>query len=233
MSVPVCASGPVNMAADLALLARPDRACRIYTWDGPWVSLGRFQKPERAVVPGFANWVIRPTGGKAVLHGHDVTVALAFPFERGPHAVREAFTLAVAPLVEALNRCGLPCEVASTRRHPREPVGGSSGTRARPRPVVDREVETATIKTLAIMPSEGVRSADCFAVTSGFDVVHRETGDKVCGCALLLTEGAVLMQASIPYGEPLIDPATAIVGGKRFPVCPWDHQALSDRLVMA
>jgi lipoate-protein ligase A len=183
------------MQADLRLLDFPGGACRVYTWDGPWVSLGRFQKPDRDVVPGFENWVIRPTGGKAVLHGHDMTVALSFPFDGGLHAVREAFELAVQPLVDALNRCGLPCLMAGVRGLER-----------------------------------GKRTSDCFAVTSGFDVVHRDSEDKVCGCALLLTNGSVLMQASIPFKEPLIDPASAITAGKRSPVHRWEHEQLANAL---
>ena len=31
-------------------------------------------------------------------------------------------------------------------------------------------------------------------------------GRKVCGCALKFTRNAILLQASIPIGEPLVEP---------------------------
>jgi lipoate-protein ligase A len=54
--------------------------------------------------------------------------------------------------------------------------------------------------------NSGSKTADCFAHTSDNDVVDPVTGMKVCGCALRLTEYAVLVQASIPNGVPLADP---------------------------
>jgi hypothetical protein len=36
-------------------------------------------------------------------------------------------------------------------------------------------------------------------------MVCERTGLKVCGCALRMTQGAVLVQASIPVGEPLVE----------------------------
>src|SRR5205085_6034945 len=75
--------GHTNMLRDRELLSRAEAGeagCRVYGWLGPWVSLGRFQSPERDLVqPEATNWVVRPTGGKAVLHGHDLTVGLAVP----------------------------------------------------------------------------------------------------------------------------------------------------------
>lgn len=75
------------MAADLACLdevatgAAP--VLRLYTWAGPALSLGRFQ-PDADV-----DWdacrargvevVRRPTGGRALLHGADLTYAVALP----------------------------------------------------------------------------------------------------------------------------------------------------------
>jgi lipoate-protein ligase A len=78
---------------------------RFYSGDGPWVSLGRFQNPERDLLdPALVPWVMRPTGGKAVLHGHDLTVTLACP-----HAglgVREVYRMLIRPLVDGLRLAG-------------------------------------------------------------------------------------------------------------------------------
>ncbi len=75
------------MELDLALStsvvdgARP--ALRLYTWAPPALSLGRFQ--SEAEVDRYAceqlgvEVVRRPTGGRALLHGADLTYAVAIP----------------------------------------------------------------------------------------------------------------------------------------------------------
>jgi len=180
--------GVTNMLRDSHLLEAAERGvagCRVYSWKGPWVSLGKQQQAERDLLdPGVAPWVYRPTGGKAVLHGHDVTVGIAFPLDflkpvdgDGAHplsrSVRTVYRLVSKPLVQALNGCGLRVNLAEDT--------GFSG--------------------------RGIRSADCFAHVSPNDIVDVDSGNKACGCALRLTARAVLVQASIPNGPPLIDPA--------------------------
>ena len=75
--------GPFNMTEDARLLsvAEEGRAgWRVYGWDGPWISLGCYQSASKDLLdPELVPFVMRPTGGKAVLHGHDVTVGLALP----------------------------------------------------------------------------------------------------------------------------------------------------------
>jgi lipoate-protein ligase A len=195
-------AGPENMARDAALLEQAERGipgCRVYGWDGPWISLGRFQSPERDLIAdGEVPWVIRPTGGKAVLHGHDVTVGLALPLsclatadmpaDRLARSIKAVYTLAITPIVEALRACGVPAVLADGTRH----------------------------------LSHGPRTADCFAFVSGNDVVDRRTGKKLCGCALRLTNAAVLVQASIPNGRPLVDPAGVIVNAADAESPAWD-----------
>ena len=176
------ASGPHNMEADLAMLESGGNAGRMYKWDGPWVSLGRFQQPSEALVTGWDRCVSRPTGGSAVLHGHDVTVSLVSPAASRKPA--EIYRKMLQPVLEALAQSGLPCRLAG---------------------------DEAAL----------VRSQDCFASTDRFDVIDY-SGVKVCGCALRMTRSAALLQMSIPYREPLVDPASAIAGGLRHPVRGWD-----------
>ncbi len=117
------------MDRDGALLRAADAgaiACRVYGWDGVWVSLGRFQSPERDIVRGFDRWVIRPTGGKAVLHGHDVTVGFAMPLPGGPRSVKAAYRGAVAPLLEALTACGLRAVLSESLGKRREELAAAS-----------------------------------------------------------------------------------------------------------
>jgi lipoate-protein ligase A len=109
------AEGTVNMARDCALLEAAEAGTagwRVYDWDGPWVTLGRFQKPEKALVQGWTKWSQRPTGGRAVLHGHDVTFAIAVPHGGDSRRLKDLYRRLCAPLVQALNGCGLRCLLA-------------------------------------------------------------------------------------------------------------------------
>jgi lipoate-protein ligase A len=86
------------MATDLALLdeiaAGAAPALRLYHWDPPALSLGRFQPLEdidaRACARHGVEIVRRPTGGRALLHGGDLTYAVAVPRPRGADGSIEA-----------------------------------------------------------------------------------------------------------------------------------------------
>lgn len=175
-------SGPENMARDVALLqgARIDGwAARVYAWQGAWVSLGAFQTEQTALKAGSeVCWVRRPTGGRAVLHGHDVTLGFAASFgclQVGSRELRRAYRAMVEPLVRALQACGIPAELGE--------------------------------RTEFLDRSRGL-GADCFAHVAALDVVHPKLGYKTCGCALRLYEDCALIQCSIPVAEPLVDART-------------------------
>jgi lipoate-protein ligase A len=77
-----------NMAADLYLLSQCSTEntvyLRLYGWDPPAISLGYMQKPEQildreSLSRDGIDWVVRPTGGRAILHSGDVTYSVAFP----------------------------------------------------------------------------------------------------------------------------------------------------------
>lgn len=180
--------GHEAMARDQFLLDEAEAGrpgVRLYTWEGPWVSLGRSQDPTRHLAPECpAPWVKRPTGGLAVLHGHDLTVGLALPLaligvgERRRH-VRETYRALATPLAEALGVCGVPAQLAESLPHVGE------------------------------VPTEGSLwggSTDCFAHLSPNDIADPSTRLKVCGCAMRIAPRAALVQASIPVGLPLVDP---------------------------
>ncbi|MBX3119464.1 MAG: hypothetical protein KF784_10385 [Fimbriimonadaceae bacterium] len=177
--------GQVNMARDAQLLIDAERGfvgCRVYGWSGPWVSLGMNQDPDKALrVSCDIPWVVRPTGGKAVLHGHDVTVAIGVPLsaisrvlgeELDAKSVAKVYRFLARPLISALRSGGVDAFLGE---------------------------ETEQLR------AEG-RSSDCFMHVSPNDIVDAGSGKKVCGCALRLTDTAVLLQASIPCRRPLVDP---------------------------
>jgi lipoate-protein ligase A len=193
------ADGPTNMALDRDLLAEAGLIARVYSWSGPWISLGRFQNAERDLIRPQTPFVMRPTGGKAVLHGHDATIALAAPLALigcSQRDVKSAYRAICGPLVSALRSCGLNAALAEETNH----VG------------------------------KGSRTADCFAFNSPNDIVDRASGKKVCGCALLLTESALLVQASIPCGQPLVDPREFLREAGDYVGSNWDRSNLAPAL---
>ena len=103
------------MGSDSQLLLDAEHgesAARIYTWSGVWVTLGRNQTPEETLLDLSVNHIARPTGGAAVLHGHDMTVSIARPLQElecSHREVKKAYFGLVYPLVKALNKMGVKC----------------------------------------------------------------------------------------------------------------------------
>ena len=194
-----CLEGPgdghYNMATDAANLDRVQaEGCigRVYQWNGLWVSLGRFQTPDAALLtPEHTNWVMRPSGGKAVIHGSDLTASIAVGLGRlqlEPRAVRSIYRRMIAPIVSALRASGVRAALAET----------------------------------TVFSGRGQTSADCFAFNSPNDIVDETTGRKLCGCALHVIDRAALLQASIPIGPALANPSDVVVGGVEREFEPWN-----------
>lgn len=114
--------GPFNMGVDEALLASAIASgvpsLRFYTWDGPWLSLGYaqpFDTPRRQGLEAAGVGVVRRvTGGRAVLHGADLTYSVAAPEGVLPDGVRESYGWIADALLAALADLG----VAATRSAP-------------------------------------------------------------------------------------------------------------------
>lgn len=119
---------------------------RVYQWASPAITYGVHQRLPEALIHEAARLGIplfrRPTGGKAVLHGHDLTLALVWrpPLERPyPFAVYRTITPA---FVEVFARLGVPARVGSTR--PESPLthagdGGDCFASATPADIVHAE----------------------------------------------------------------------------------------------
>ncbi|MBI3911121.1 MAG: lipoate--protein ligase family protein [Armatimonadetes bacterium] len=82
------APGAWNMGVDVALLEEALRGgypvLRFYAWEPPAISLGRFQCPDAGIhwpAVRRRGWEVvrRPTGGRAVLHQHELTYAVILP----------------------------------------------------------------------------------------------------------------------------------------------------------
>lgn len=124
--------GAANMALDEALMHRAaatgEGVLRVYTWAGPTLSLGRHQTARgrydlsRAHALGVA-FVRRPTGGRAVLHHHEVTYSITAP--AGPASplgsLPESYAWINRLLVEGLRALGADVQVAAPTVPPPRP----------------------------------------------------------------------------------------------------------------
>jgi len=114
---PLQLDGCSQMAIDRALLdaslAVPGGApaLRLYRWSRPTLSLGRHQRTLAShwlelAEEGVIDLVRRPSGGRAVLHGGDLTYALIWP--AAPARRQRAYGLACGWLCRAFAGLGQP-----------------------------------------------------------------------------------------------------------------------------
>lgn len=124
------APGVLNMAADELLAEETARtggvAMRLYRWSRPTLSLGGFQKSSDAaslVQAAGLDLVRRPSGGGAILHGTDLTYAVAVsrghPLAGAPQSLYDALHQA---MVETLREAGFAASLFSAGN---APAGGS------------------------------------------------------------------------------------------------------------
>jgi lipoate-protein ligase A len=123
-------SGPcpatMNMAIDEALAhsvregASPP-VLRVYAWTTPSVSIGCFQKIDAVNLPCCADLHIpvvrRPTGGRAVLHGDELTYSFSAPTGAGPFSkgLMDSYHQISRALCRAVSVLGPAAEARTTR----------------------------------------------------------------------------------------------------------------------
>lgn len=112
------------MAADLTWLdtvaSGAPPVLRLYTWSRPALSLGRFQPDDDVDRDTCAargvEVVRRPTGGKALLHGADLTYAVAMPRPDGAAGHVDAlYRMLAGALVAGLARLGVTATIGTER----------------------------------------------------------------------------------------------------------------------
>jgi len=165
------------MGRDEALLAEAaaggaSAVLRFYTWAPPAVSLGRFQRVEGVNLEYAARrgWdvVRRPTGGRGVLHQHELTYAIVLPPDIvGGVGVRSSYRVLTGLLEVGLQRLGAgagwdlnPCPGSS------RPTSGRAGS-----------------------------PANCFALAAECDTVVGQ--GKLVGSAQVRRDGALLQHGAI------------------------------------
>jgi lipoate-protein ligase A len=118
--------GAMNMALDRAVLdgraaGTSPPTLRLYRWQVPTVSLGRFQPIAQVDLDACArrgfDVVRRPTGGRGVLHDDEVTYSIVASTADGvPHGVAACYRHLSGALAEAYSALGVPAEVTARTR---------------------------------------------------------------------------------------------------------------------
>ena len=180
--LPIDGAGAFHMAADIALAeairaGRSGPVLRFYRWTPACVTLGRFQPAEGNVrLENCARLGIdvvkRPTGGRAILHAHEVTFSILIAEQALPEAgasIMESYRLLGGALVDGLRRLGLPAELVD--HHGKARGGDPSSLAATGNPA-------------------------CFAAKARCDLMVRDR--KIIGCAQARKGGIILQQNSLP-----------------------------------
>jgi lipoyl(octanoyl) transferase len=166
-----------NMALDEALLdwhseGKIPPVIRFYGWDPPTLSVGYFQKVEKeidmeAVKAHGLGFVRRPTGGRGVLHEHELTYSVIVSEEHPamPKTVTEAYRVISEGILKGFHQLGLEAYFAV----PKTPE------------------ERDALKN--------PRSSVCFDAPSWYELVVE--GRKVAGSAQTRQKGVILQHGSI------------------------------------
>jgi len=107
------------MARDHALARRLESlegVLRLYRWDPPTISFGRNEPTTGLYAQAVAReegvgFVRRPTGGRAVLHHHELTYALVFPLDAFG-GLKASYRLINRGLLEGIRGMGAAAELA-------------------------------------------------------------------------------------------------------------------------
>ncbi len=166
-----------NMALDEALLdwhseGKIPPTIRFYGWDPATLSIGYFQKVEKeinldAVKEYGLGFVRRPTGGRGVLHEHELTYSVIVSEEHPemPKTVTEAYRVISEGILRGFQGLGLEAYFAV------------------PKTAEERE------------GLKNPRSAVCFDAPSWYELVVE--GRKVAGSAQTRQKGVILQHGSI------------------------------------
>lgn len=119
-----------NMAADEIILksyveGRSQPTLRLYGWERPAISLGYFQDLEKSKIDQDycrnldIEIVRRPTGGRAVIHGWDITFSVAIGEKDIPdqfHSVLGSHTWLMKGIIAGFQELGIESEMGGAER---------------------------------------------------------------------------------------------------------------------
>lgn len=208
------ADGATNMAIDEAILeavrqGQSPPTLRLYSWQPACLSIGRFQRAARsadldALATLGYGFVRRPTGGRAVLHDHELTYAVVAATAELAYAregdgdcncdcdsssaqggtstgVLDTYLTLSRGLAAGLARMGIPVELA-----PRDAGRAHRGSR--------RDCDCDGDRELGREPDRGA-SAACFDSPSSYELLA--AGRKIVGSAQVRRGSTLLQHGSI------------------------------------
>jgi lipoate-protein ligase A len=167
--------GAMNMALDRAVLESHvlglvPPTLRLYSWEVPTASLGRFQSLEQVdleacVRRGF-DVVRRPTGGRGVLHDDELTYSVVAGIASGvPRGVAASYRHLSAALAEAYTLLGVPAQITARSRG--EKGAGACYLHATP---ADLSLGAAKLSGSAqVWKDDAVLQHGCFAISRDVD----------------------------------------------------------------
>lgn len=119
-------TGAANMARDEAILTHHSRGdspptLRFYGWDPPAISIGYFQRMRgqvdlEACARLGVDAVRRPTGGRAVLHHHEVTYSVVVAASMLPGSVEDTYLAISCGLAAGLRQLGIGVEMVPAQK---------------------------------------------------------------------------------------------------------------------
>lgn len=118
-----------NMAVDHCLMESDSAWIRFYQWEKPSISLGYFQPLTEINMPFVLSQgdrmalVRRITGGKAVLHQHELTYSISAPVHYFPGHLRDSYAIIARGLQMGLKELGIQCDMVE--RTPEKLEGGN------------------------------------------------------------------------------------------------------------
>jgi len=119
--------GAWNMAVDQYLMEDSNQWIRLYQWIRPTLSLGYFQKiseiESQPLDSGEVDLVRRLTGGKAVLHQHELTYSVTAFSDSFPGELLKSYRAIGNALIEGLDLLGVKAELVE--RKPAQMEGGN------------------------------------------------------------------------------------------------------------
>jgi lipoate-protein ligase A len=165
-----------NLECVLANSAIP--LMRLYEWTAPGITLGRFQDPDRSVDREACRWLNipiarRPTGGRGILHGSDLTVSLAISLAglglSNTTSITDIYGSLSATLVGAFTAVGLDAARGMCASHERGYSANCMATVSR----ADVVLRTSGDKLLG---GALLRKADCIlfqcTIFANIDTAH-------------------------------------------------------------
>jgi lipoate-protein ligase A len=120
-------SGTENMQIDLDLLNQKLPVLRLYQWQPDCLSIGRFQDLSEINLQycqkNNIDIIRRPTGGKTVLHGTDLTYSFIIDADLMPKSIIASYEIIANALILGLKNLGLAAQINPGKsKNPKNPI---------------------------------------------------------------------------------------------------------------